>query len=83
MEHDPNVDKIAAIVSAKVQTSHSPSGQPFVELQLLVQAHPAVPPQHFPWVRMSIDSAAQLIDQLATTVAAAQGVFEPTPRQTN
>lgn len=76
METDSNVDKVAGIVKMNLRDWRSPSGEPHVELQLLLQEWPAGPVSHTPWVRMSIDSSTELLAVLTTAIAGAQGVFE-------
>lgn len=78
MEPDTrNEHRIAVIEHTKLRTWVSPSGAPYVELQVWVVTALHQQPTPLPWVRMSPASAAELAGQLLQTAAAAQGVVEP------
>lgn len=83
MQTDPNVDRHVKLIKSTVTDWRSPGGQTFLEMQLLIQAHPSVPVQHMPWVRMPIENAEQLLGQLKTAIEAAQGTFERPPGPMN
>lgn len=72
-------DDIGVIDHSTTRTTTLPSGLVVIELQLWVRQAQDQPALALPWVRMTPESAAELVSQLVQTAAAAQGIFEAPP----
>lgn len=70
-------DKATSLHHTRFDTHVGASGTPYVDMRLWVKASAPAEPKPLPCIRLTLEEAAELVNQIALTTAAAQGVIEP------